>query len=268
MPVILEPLLNHLPAWLMVFFRITGIFVIAPVFGSKTIPARIRVLLALGLSLCVYPMLLNVGRPSAALIQPVLDHGISLWSMGGAVAMELMLGVVIGYGATLPIMGLQIAGNIADQQMGMGLGSIFNPELSEQGGIVSEFFFIIAMMVFVVIGGHRVLLTTLVGSFNDVPLGGFTVDGRTLDLIVALLASMFDLGMRVAAPLLCLVFLESVAMGFIARTVPQMNIMSVGFPMRIMAGGSLLMVSTATIAHVYGDEVRHALRQLEIYFGM
>lgn len=268
MPSVLDPILNHVPAWLLVLFRISGIFILAPMFGSATIPARIRVMLALGLSFCVYPMLLSPGRPSVAMIEPVLSNGLSLWSLGGAVGMELMLGVVIGYGATLPIMGLQIAGNVADQQLGMGLGGIFNPELQEQGGIVSEFFFIIAMMIFIIIGGHRILLSILVGSFNDVPLGGFTPDGRMLDMIVALLASMFDLGLRVAAPLLCLVFLETVAMGFIARTVPQLNILSIGFPLRILVGGSLLIVSVATIANAYANEVRNALRHLGIYFGM
>lgn len=265
---IFDPILNHLPAWLLVFFRFTGIFILAPMFGSASIPARIRIMLALTLSICVYPMLLSPERPSLALIQPVIANGLPLWSLGGAVGMELIIGVVIGYGAMLPIMGLQIAGNIADQQMGMGLGGLFNPELDEQGGIVSEFFFIIAIMIFVIIGGHRVLLNTLVGSFNDVPLGGFTPDGRMLDMIVALLASMFDLGLRVAAPLLCLVFLETLALGFIARTVPQLNILSIGFPLRILVGGALLVVSTATIAHAYAEEVHHALRQLSIYFGM
>ncbi len=264
----LDPILNHIPAWLLVLFRFTGIFIIAPMFGSATIPARIRIMLAVGLSICVYPMLLSPGRPSWGLIEPVISNGLSLWSLGGAVGMELMIGVIIGYGATLPIMGLQVAGNIADQQLGMSLGGLFNPELDEQGGIISEFFFIIAIMIFIILGGHRILITTLVASFNDVPLGGFKADGRMLDMIVALLGSMFHLGMRVAAPLLCLVFLETVAMGFIARTVPQLNILSIGFPLRILAGGGLLIVSIAAITNAYIDEVRHALRQIGIYFGV
>lgn len=263
-----DPILSHLPAWLLVLFRFTGIFIIAPMFGSATIPTRIRIMLALALSICVYPMLLSPGRPSWGLIEPVVSHGLSLWSLVGAVGMELMIGIIIGYGATLPIMGLQVAGNIADQQLGMSLGGLFNPELDEQGGIISEFFFIVAMMIFIILGGHRILITTLVGSFNDVPLGGFTADSRMLDMIVALLSSMFHLGLRVAAPLLCLVFLETVAMGFIARTVPQLNILSIGFPLRILIGGGLLVVSTGAIASAYADEVHFALRQLGIYFGM
>lgn len=268
MPVVLQPLLNHIPAWLMVLFRITGIFVIAPVFGSRTIPARVKVFLAVGLSLCVYPMLLNPDRPSADLMAPALDSGIGLWILAAAVAMELLIGIVIGYGASLPIMGMQVGGRICDQQMGMGIASIFNPEIDDEGGIVSQFFFILAMTVFLLVGGHRVLLTTVVGSFDSVPPGGFRVDGGLMELFVGLLTSMFNIGLRVAAPLLCLVFLETVAMGFIARTVPQMNILSIGFPLRILIGVGTLIASIGVIAAAFGETLRQTLSDLSAYFGV
>ncbi|MEX2213943.1 MAG: flagellar biosynthetic protein FliR [Phycisphaeraceae bacterium] len=268
MPVTLDPILNHVPAWLMVMFRITGIFVIAPVLGSNTIPGRIKILFALVLSFCVYPMLLTPGKPSAGFVGHVVDHGMSMWAMGGAVAMELLLGIVIGYGATLPIIAMQTAGHIVDQQMGMGLGGLFNPELNDDGTVSSQFFFILAMMIFMIIGGHRILLATVIGSYDNVPLGGFRVDGHVLDLLIGMLAAMFDLAFRIAAPLLCIVFLETIAMGFIARTVPQMNILSIGFPLRIMVGIGILVVSTATIAMAATGSMRQALNQLSRFFGV
>mgnify|MGYP002623540248 CR=1 FL=1 len=268
MPVGLDPILNHVPAWLMVLFRITGIFVIAPVLGSRTIPPRIKILFAVVLSFCIYPMLLNPGRASAGYVGHVVEHGMSLWSMGGAVAMELLLGIVIGYGASLPIIAMQTAGHIVDQQMGMGIGGIFNPELEDDATVSSQFFFILAMMIFMIIGGHRILLATVIGSYDNVPLGGFRVDGHVLDMIVGMLAAMFDLAIRIAAPLLCIVFLETIAMGFIARTVPQMNILSIGFPLRIMIGIGMLVVSTATIAMAASGSIQGALRQLSRFFGM
>ncbi len=118
MPVIFEPVLNHVPAWLTVFFRITGILVLAPMFGSRTIPARIRVLLALGLSVCVpdagHRRSSFRAHPAHPRSRPLaLEHE-------RAVAMELMLGVVIGY-ATLLIMGLQIAPATSQTSSCMGL---------------------------------------------------------------------------------------------------------------------------------------------------
>ncbi len=267
MPVLLESFLPHLIAWLMVLFRLTGIFVIAPVLGSKAIPGRIKILFAASMSFCLYPMLLNPDRPSAAMIAPILSGGVSLWLVGWQVAMELMVGTVIGYGSSLPVMGLQVAGNVADQQMGIGLGGLFNPELDEQGGVISEFYFIIAMMAFLIVDGHRMMLAALVGSFDTVPLGGFKIDGPVINLILGLLASMFDIGLRISAPLLCLVFLESVAMGFIARTLPQFNVLSIGFPLRLLAGGALMVVSVATIMTVCAENMRQSLRQIVSFFS-
>lgn len=268
MPVIHDAILNHLPAWLLVMFRITGIFVIAPLFGSRTIPARIRVMMAAGLSLCIYPMLLSSDRPSAAMMSPLLEQGLSLWTLAPAVALELTIGAVIGYGASLPLIGMQLAGHINDQQLGIGLGGIINPELNDEGGIVSEFFFIAAMMVFVIVGGHRVILATLVGSFQSVPLGGMRPDGAMLDLGVGLVTSMYELAIRVSAPLLCLIFLETVALGFIARTVPQLNILNVGFPLRLMIGFALLALSVGSLVQVFGMELRQTMQRIAAYFGV
>ncbi len=268
MPLSLEPLLGHLPAWLLVLFRMTGIFFFAPVFGSRTVPAQVKVFLALGLSACVYPILLTPGRASAALVAPVLASGLELWSLVGTVATELLIGVVIGYGASLPLIGMQIGGRVVDQQMGLGLAGVLNPEFNEQTGVVSQFYFMTALAVFVILGGHRVMVAILVGSFGKVPLGGFTPDSGMMSLLVGLLGTIFDLALRVAGPLLCLIFLQTLAMGFIARTVPQMNILSIGFALRILVGAVLLIGAIGVENGVYIEVMRETLRRLSVFFAM
>lgn len=262
MPLSLEPLLAHLPVWVLVLFRITGIFILAPVFGSRSIPARVKIFLALGLSFCVYPMLLNPESTSASLLAPALTASLSLWALPSMVAMELLIGLVLGYGASLPLIGIQLGGRIVDQQVGLGLAGVLNPEFNEQTGVISEFFFMLALAVFVILGGHRILVVTLAGSFNRIPLGGFHFDAGILDLIVGLLAAMLELSLRVAAPVLCLVFLETAAMGFIARTVPQMNILSVGFALRILMGTALLIGAIGVMTGIFIDSSRQVLDQL------
>lgn len=279
MPIDLTPILNHLPAWLLVMFRITGIFMMAPMFGSRTIPAKIKILFALGLSIAIYPILLSPGKPAAVpgleasllgarppSVPVFIDHGLSLWTVAPAVAMELMVGLLIGYSVSLPLVGMQMGGRIIDQQMGLGVAGIFNPELNEQSGVVSQFFFITALAIFLISGGHYVILATLVDSFGQVPLGGFRPDGHMLDLIIGLLASMFDMALRVGAPLLCLIFLQTVAMGFVARTVPQMNILSIGFALRIMVGALLLIGAVKIMAGVFEDGLLSALDSIRLFF--
>ncbi|MFW6058553.1 MAG: flagellar biosynthetic protein FliR [Phycisphaeraceae bacterium] len=258
----LRPLLIHLPAWLLVLFRLTGIFIFAPVLGSNEVPRQVKVFLAVGLSLCVYPTLLEPGRPAAPMVGAILDNQMSIWMLGAAVGVELLIGLAIGYAASLPLIGMQIGGQVIDQQVGLGLAGIFNPDLGEQSGMVGQFLFIVALALFIVLGGHRIMFAVLIGSFDRVPLGGFTEFESLVYLMVGLLQVSFDLALRIAAPLLCLTFLQTVAMGFVARTVPQINILSIGFPMRTLMGALLLMMFIGIAAQVYTNGVYDIFREL------
>ena len=268
LPIPLEPWLAHLPAWMLVLFRITGIFIFAPVFGSRVVPGRVKIFFALGLSFCVYPMLLGSGTAATSGIAGVLVSQLKFWALPGAVMMELLIGLVIGYAASLPMIGLQIGGRVIDQQLGMGFAGVVNPEFDEQTGVLSEFYFVTALTVFVILGGHRVLLMALVGSFERVPLGGFTPDAKLINLVIGMLATVFELALRVASPVLCLIFLETVAMGFIARTVPQMNVLSIGFPLRIIMGGMLLVAVTGVTVRIGAEAFNDAFEQLVRFFTL
>ena len=259
-------LISLLPAWLLVLFRISGIFVFAPVLGSSTVPGRIKVLWAVGMSFVVFPMLLSPGRPAAGFVMDVAANGLYLWAIAGQIAGELLIGLVIGYGASLPLIGFQIGGRVIDQQLGIGLAGVFNPDLDDQSGITGEFLFLTALAIFVILGGHRMMVMVLVGSFDHVPLGVFSMTDGLLVLLVGLLQAMFDVALRVAGPLLCIIFLETVALGFIARTVPQMNILSVGFPLRILAGFALLVGAIAVQGEVLIDAIRFNLNSLTHFF--
>jgi len=267
LPTSVHLLLAHLPAWMLVLFRLTGIFFFAPVFGSRSVFPRVKIFLALGLSFCIYPILLTPGSDSARLIEPVIVSGLDLWSLIGTVAAELLIGVVIGFGASLPLIGVQIGGRVVDQQMGLGLAGVLNPEFNEQSGIVGQFYFMMGLAVFIILGGHRVMLAILVGSFSKIPLGGLIFDGGMMDLIMGLMATVFDLGLRVSAPLLCLVLLQTVAMGFIARTVPQMNILSIGFALRILMGSIILIGAIKIENSVFVDAVQGVMNHLNVYFA-
>lgn len=267
MPIGFEPMLNHLPAWLLVLFRIAGIFFMAPMFGSTTIPVRYRMLLSVAVACCVYPMLIEPGRMAMPNVMPIVANGMFFWTMGFAVAMEMLIGIIIGYGASLPIFGMQVGGRVIDQQMGLGIAGVYNPEVGEETGVISEFFFILSLTIFILIGGHRVVLTTLVGSFNHIPLGTFMVNGNVIDLLIGLCQSMFELGLRVAAPLLCLFFLLTVSMGFIARTVPQLNILSIGFTVRIICGALIVIGALAVMFNVYETDMHILLRRVSVFFA-
>jgi flagellar biosynthetic protein FliR len=251
MPDSIVPILPHLPAFVMVLFRITGIFFFAPIFGSNVIPVRLKVLLALVLAICVYPI-----------IPPQVPMELSLMTLWAAVGSELLIGLIIGYGASIPLIALQMGGLLMGQQLGLGLARVYNPDFNEETEILGQFLFLMALTVFLILDGHHAILAALVGSFQKVPLGGYIPDGDLLMLVTGLLKAMFELAIRVSAPLLTLVFLETVAMGFLARTVPQINLLSLGFPIRIIVGFLIVVAIIATMNDALIAMIRQTMNNL------
>ena len=265
----LTPILHHLPAWLMVLFRLSGMFLLTPVLGSGSIPMQVKALLVIGLSCCVYPTLLMDGAAVAALAPAMLGQ-MTIWSVGPTLAVELLLGYVLGYCVMLPLAGMQTGGHIIGQQMGLGIGGVYNPELEGEAGVVGQFLFLIGLLIFLVVGGHHAVFAVLVGSFGHVPLGGLSAlsdfpPAAILNMILGLLAVMMELAVRIAAPLMCLLFLESVAMGFLARTVPQMNVLSIGFALRILITSVVLIALIGTIASVSQGVIVDSVRTVEAF---
>jgi flagellar biosynthesis protein FliR len=126
--------------------------------------------------------------------------------------------------------------------------------------------FMMGLAIFAIMGGHRVMFRILVGSFDHVPLGGFSNFQGLYTMVIGMLQIAFETGFRIAAPLLCLIFLQTVTMGFIARTVPQLNIMSVGFTIRILNGTFLLIAFISIGAWIYLDDLALLLEELSSFF--
>ncbi len=264
----LEAILNHVPAFLLVLFRISGIFILAPVLGSATIPTQVKVLLTLTLSLCVYPLLLDTGKPSSGFIAHATSQGLVMWTIPVLIGLELLVGYTIGFAVSIPLMGMQVGGSIIGQQVGVGAAALFNPDTQAESDPVAELFFFVALAIFTILGGHRVMLETLVGSFDRIPLGGFNDFAAIAGLVVGLATLMIELALRIAAPMLCLIFLETIAMGFISRTVPGMNIMSIGFALRLVMGMGFLVMSIGLAATVYTDVTRQVLYAIRNFFTL
>ncbi len=253
----LDAILAHVPAFLLVLFRLAGIFIFGPVFGSQVIPMRVKAMLALVLTLCIYPI-----------VPPQVPVALSLPTLAVAVGTEMLIGLVIGYGASLPLVALQIGGQMMGHQLGLGLAQVFSPDFDEQTEVLSQFLFLVALTAFLLMDGHHAMIGALVVSFQTIPLGGYVPDATLLSMVTGLLQSMFELGLRVAAPLLCLVFLETLAMGFVARTVPQLNILSLGFPLRIIVGLFMLVAMTGMLFEQIGESILYMLRGVAQIFAM
>jgi flagellar biosynthetic protein FliR len=250
-----EAILQHIPPAMLVIFRIGGLMIFAPVFGSPVVPVRIKVFLSFLLGLAIYP-LLSAQQIVAA------PARLDLWLLAPAVALEMAIGLLVGFLASLPLIAAQTGGLLMGQQMGLGFARFYNPGIDDEGDVIGQVFFFMTLASFLIIGGHEAMLLAVLHSFELIPLGTFTAGADVVDLLAGVLLAAFELALRVATPVLALVFLESLVMGYMAKTVPQLNILSLGFPLRILASLALITLGLVVIDDVLMSGVDSMLDDL------
>ena len=246
----LEPLLQHLVPFTLVVFRLAGLLVFTPLLANRSMPRQFRAMLAVMFGVAIYPVL-----PQAIQIEPTAD----LASLLPLVVSEALIGVVIGFLAGLPILALDMAGFLMGHQMGLSLGRVYNPDMGSESDAIGQVLMYVALGTFLTLGGLEAAFAALVSTFRNVPIGAFAVDRIPLEAIVGLIGSSFELAVRVAAPVLCIIFLLMIAMGFVMKTMPQINVLSVGFTVKILFGLAMLAVSLSTMQYVTAEEINRVL---------
>jgi flagellar biosynthetic protein FliR len=236
-----------------VLFRVLGVFIAAPMLTSAAIPARARVLIALMLAAAVYPSIMS--RLEAP---PILD----VFDLIPYVLAEALIGMCIGLLASLPLMALEAAGVVAGHQMGLSLARIYNPELDTDADLTGQLLFFAAFASFIMIGGIEALFSATLQTFDRVPLGGMDPAAVPLESLVGLVTSGLELAVRVAAPVIGVVLLLSIALGALSKTMPQINIMSVGFAAKAVAGLVMIAFGTSSGVAAVMDEIDDAGRHI------
>ena len=235
-----SPLL--LPAYLLVLFRVAGLMVVTPLFASSAVPRRLRVMFAAGGALVVFPLLL-----------PTVPANLTLAAALVGIVGEMMIGLLMGLAVHTLFLGAQTAGMVIGQQAGLSLGQTFNPLMNSSTTTLGQLYFIVLFMIFMLAGGHRAIMSGLLDSFKVIPLLTFGAQEVHARMLFDLMHSAFVMALRLAGPCLIAMFMTTLAMGFLSKTMPQLNILSVGFMLRIvvvlLVGGVSLSVSQG----VFGD---------------
>ncbi len=214
-----------LTTFLFVLARIGGLVVTAPVFGHLLVPVRVRAAMAAVLAAALVPV-----------VAPVAAAPTSTLALAGMVVVEGAVGATLGLVAQFVFAGVQLGGQIAGTQMGFGIVNLIDPQTHAHVTIVAEWEQLLALLVFLVIDGHHLLIRALLGSFQVAPPGAVVMTAASLRGVVALSADLFAIGVRIAAPVLISLLLTNGALGVLARTVPQLNVFVVGFPLNVGVG--------------------------------
>lgn len=226
--------------FVLILMRVGGMLMTSPIFSHRSIPKRIALAMSLGLAVVLVPVFASTPIPQTDNIFDLLILCMK----------EIFTGVIIGFVFSLIFMGTRLAGSIVGYQIGFAMVNVMDPNSTNPVSIIGEVWFLLATLIFLVINGHHVILSGLVDSFKIVPLGMATPSGSVGEWVLKYSSFAFVLAVKFAAPVMMTVFLAEVAMGVLARTMPQMNIFIVGFPLKIFTGLLLVGISLPMFAMI------------------
>ena len=235
-------------AWILavalVALRFGAVLVLAPVLGTSNIPARIRVLFVLGIS-----VLLVAGLTIKPTAIPLSVAGFALAALS-----ELVVGALLAFGIFTAFAVFLLAGRIMDIQLGFGVATLIDPTNRTQSPLLGTILNLTAVALFFAVDGHHMLIRGLAFSLEQVPPGTL-VSGIDPAVVVAQFGGMFVYAVALAAPVLFTILLIDVVLAVIARTMPQMNVFIVSLPLKIFVGLLVLTISlryTAPLAaHIF-----------------
>lgn len=245
-----EPILALAMPFLFVLIRLSGLALTTPVFASISIPLRARAMLVVMLAAGVYPGVALTVNPDIARDLP----GLLIVALS-----ELVIGASMGFIMMLVLSSLELAGLTAGYQMGLSIARSYNPELGSESDPFGQMLFLSGIAIFLIIGGLETLLLGLVRTFSLVPVGEFKLTQVPVGTVVAVLGSGFELALRVAAPVTAVALIVMLAIGMLSKTVPQLNVMTVGFAIKVVLGAGALAISIVIIEKIAMDEIMRGL---------
>ena len=252
-------LLQRVPVFVLVFFRLAGIAIFAPLFGSAMIPRRIKVMLIL---------VLSMGVMSG--VNPPLQMPATTWELTVGIAGEMVFGIAMGMVLSFVFIAAQWAGEIIGQQMGINLGASFDPQFGGGGSLIGDLYFMLTLIVFLTIPvamggpGHHAMLRGVRASFDALPLLSIGMTASLFDLIVGLFQAATSLAIQLAAPTLVTMLVVDLALGLIGKTMPQINVMSSGLSMRSAVGLVILIVGLALSNDVIRTAMLESMEEVRV----
>jgi flagellar biosynthesis protein FliR len=246
------------PAYVLVLFRLAGLFVMAPLLGSSRIPRRARALMAVVIALGM----------AGGVKQPVAMPS-DLATLTVALGGELVFGVAMGTTVALVFVAAQWAGEIIGQQMGLSIAQAFDPQFGGAGSIVGDLYYMLSLAVFMspLVDGPAALLRGVDASLSALPLMSVGMNPSVMELLTRVLGGAAELAFQLAAPMLLTMLIVDVALGCIGKTMPQMNVMSAGLSIRVLVGMVVLIVGIGVTWHVLGGAMNQGVIELETFYS-
>ena len=249
----------ELNAWIVAFFfplaRILALVTTAPPFNNQGLNTQARLILGLAIAFAIAPAL-----PPTAAIDPASGPGLLL------LALQVLIGLTMGFAMRLVFSAIDLAGTMISNQMGLGFATAYDPQSAAQTAVISEFLGMLALLIFLAINGHLMVIATLGESFALLPISaGIIADASWLNIANAG-GVIFSSGVLLSLPLVVALLIANIALGVLGRVAPQLNLMAIGFPITIVLGFSALIVSLSYLASPLQQLFEFGLRSMLGYF--
>ncbi len=240
--------------FLLMLIRITGMVVSAPFFGQLGVPVQLQVGCAVTFSLILFPLY-------SAHAQIPADN---LWVFSWIAAQEFVLGMLIGFTANMVFAAVQLAGSHVTTQMGLGVAHLIDPVTQEQSALMGQFYFLLAMFLFLSLNIHHGLIQAVARSFELMPLAhGFSGGEMVVARLMSMAADIFVLSVLLVMPILGILLLQEIALAFVSKVLPQMNIFMTALPLKV--GMALLLIygtipyTQEVLGGAYQDLIGHMM---------
>lgn len=238
----MEYLVYNFQVFFLIMMRMHSMMMTAPFFSSSVIPFRYKALFSYFITALIFPL--------------VVRHGYTVSGNAGEYAMmvlrEVTIGIYIGFLASVIFSAFQLAGQYFAVQIGFGMSEVVDPLAQVSVPIVGQLKNLIGLLVFFYINGHHFMISAVYRSYELAPL--FSLQPKSIDIfmkhLVHSFSGMFVVALKIALPVLITVFLVSVSMGILAKAAPQMNVMMLGFPFKIMVSFVLLALTAPLVVRI------------------
>lgn len=253
--VISGPEINALVgSWLWPLFRIGGMVMTAPVFGTRSVPPRVRLMLALAITLVVAPLL--PPGPQLPLGSPLMLF---------LLVQQVLIGVLMGFAVQLVFAAVITGGHTVAMQMGLGFSMMVDPQNGQQAPVLSQFYVLMIILVYLALNGHLVLIEVLVDSFRTLPIGPSGLQAESFRQVVGWGSHIFAGGLALALPAVASLLLVNLAFGIMTRAAPQLNLFAIGFPVTMMIGFAVVLITLPGVIPQAGslfNQIFHLLTRI------
>ncbi len=248
-------LLKVMHEFLWPFVRVSALLLSAPVFGTRLVPVRIRIVIAMVLTWVILPLL-----PAAPVLDVLSVPALLL------LAQQVLIGVAMGFALQLIFNALIVAGENMAMSMGLGFASMIDPQNGVNVPVLSQFFVIIATLIFLTLDGHLAVITLLVRSFELMPVQDAWLSREAYWSVASWASVMLVGAVRIALPVVVSILIAYLALGVMTRAAPQLNVFSVGFPVILLFGFALLTLTMPSFLPAFTELFESGIELIDTLF--